>query len=116
MRTTVMPRFNLRRSGALSRAATRRKGLGRPALTEPLERRLCPSAAAFLPPVTYGGVPAVSVATGDFSGDYVTDIALAGPNGIFLLAGKGDGTFGSPVQISSDTGAAKIAADDLNGD
>src|SRR5262249_26785128 len=48
---------------------------------------------------------------GDFNGDHKLDV-LAG--GMYLLAGKGDGSFQKPVQVAP--GGGYVSAGDFNGD
>lgn len=70
------------------------------------------------------GVP-TSLATGDFNGDHIQDIAVAliGGSicsnsctaGTYVLLGKSDHSFAAPVRIDSSTRPV-IAAGDLNGD
>jgi len=57
------------------------------------------------------------IATGDFNGDGIQDIALANyANGtVDLLLGNSDGTFQDPLTTSV-PGASSVAAADLNGD
>ncbi len=66
-----------------------------------------------------------NVITGDFNGDGKLDIAAAGNNAqfdniLYILLGKGDGTFQSavayPIAISPDSGIAPIIKGDFNGD
>jgi beta-glucanase (GH16 family) len=70
-------------------------------------------------PLTVGSEPAF-VATGDFTGDGVLDLAVAnaGSGTVTILLGDGHGNFrptaGSPVQVGS--GPNSIAAVDFNGD
>jgi hypothetical protein len=57
------------------------------------------------------------VATGDFNGDGLTDIAALDDSGkLFVLVGKGDGTFQTPVGFNAGTGASFVTTGDLNGD
>ncbi len=46
-----------------------------------------------------GGGP-MSLAVGDFNGDGNLDVAVAGPSGLYVLLGNGDGTFAAPTQIA----------------
>src|SRR5258706_5318071 len=53
----------------------------------------------------------------DFNGDGILDIAAASiPMGIFVLLGKGDGTFGSALVTRTDQVTLSLAVDDFNGD
>ena len=58
---------------------------------------------------------------GDFNGDGKLDLAISGVNqfssntaAVYLLAGKGDGTFQAPTLVLSSSGS--LAAADVNGD
>src|SRR6266404_3601971 len=68
-----------------------------------------------------GGVPDF-VAVGDFNGDGVLDLAVAVEDDmtdygkVFVLLGKGDGTFQSPVIVAAGDDATSIAVGDFNGD
>jgi hypothetical protein len=53
---------------------------------------------------------------GDFNGDGILDIASGGNSGVWLLTGKGDGTFNSAVLAVSLSGCYDIASADFNGD
>ena len=68
-------------------------------------------------------VGATALAIGDFNGDGKVDVACAtlsdGSAAVVLLLGEGNGKLGSPTTIVSEggpTGAAAVAAADLNGD
>ncbi len=55
------------------------------------------------------------VVTGDFNGDGLTDVAQVGPSGVWLFAGKGDGTFNTGTVVSPlESGGIGMAAVDLN--
>jgi hypothetical protein len=92
----------------------------RPVL-EALEDRFVPS---FLPPVTYQTSPPASsspytVATGDFRGSGVLDLAVVNPNfhNVSVLMGNGDGTFQNAVTYPVDPlSDLFIALGDVNGD
>jgi hypothetical protein len=82
----------------------------------------------FKPPVSYTvGHYLVSIVTGDFNGDGHIDLAVLncelGPPGIstiYVLLGKGDGTFGVPKEIPTPMDPASqlgyLATGDFNGD
>ena len=53
---------------------------------------------------------------GDFNGDGILDIAAAGPMGVWLLTGKGGGTFNAAVLSVSLEGCFTIASADFNRD
>jgi Bacterial Ig-like domain (group 3)/FG-GAP-like repeat/FG-GAP repeat len=66
------------------------------------------------------GTP-ISIATGDFNGDGALDIAVgvttgASTGAVYVLLGRGDGTFGAPVKIDASVNPTSLAAGDLNGD
>ncbi len=70
------------------------------------------------PAISGQGFP-ISVATGDFNGDSMTDLAVAnyGCGSVAILLGNGDGTFGAPTQFAVQRdGAQGIAVGDFNGD
>ena len=56
------------------------------------------------------------VVAGDFNGDGILDIAAAGNTGVWLLTGKGGGTFNSAVLAVALSGSEKMATADFNGD
>lgn len=51
---------------------------------------------------------------GDFNGDGLLDIATAGNSGVWLLTGKENGTFNSPVLAVALSGAENLASTDCN--
>ena len=59
-----------------------------------------------------------SVATGDFNGDGILDIAVTnwGDGTVSILLGKGDGTFGAASNYRIGGGGTGVLAKDLNGD
>jgi hypothetical protein len=66
------------------------------------------------------GAAATMLATGDFNGDGIIDIAVAAgggasPSGVFILLGNAGGTFAAPVQVDASLNPS-IAVADLNGD
>jgi hypothetical protein len=61
------------------------------------------------------GLP-VLVATGDFNQDGKADIAVATSNFVFVLLGKGDGTFQAAVSSATGSAATTIVVADVNGD
>jgi hypothetical protein len=73
----------------------------------------------FLPAVTYaaGSYPN-SVAVGDFNGDGVPDLAVAGLGGaVRVFLGKGDGTFPmTNFSYIAGSGSLSVAVGDFNGD
>jgi VCBS repeat protein/HYDIN/CFA65/VesB family protein len=60
------------------------------------------------------------VTVGDFNGDHKPDIALAsggGPGRMWVMLGKGDGTFGGPgASLAGANAPSTIVAADVNGD
>ena len=57
------------------------------------------------------------VATGDFNGDGITDLAIANASTVSVALGNGDGTFRSPVGITvATTNPSGLVAGDFNGD
>lgn len=80
----------------------------------------------FQPHVDYavGSYP-VALATGDFRGNGITDIAVADCGGctyppladaVSVLLGKGDGTFGHPTDYAAGMRPTSVAVMDINGD
>ena len=62
-----------------------------------------------------------SVATGDFNGDGIPDLAVGqnsndGSTGVVVYLGKGDGTFFPGVSYGESTGLGNVAVGDFNGD
>ncbi len=73
----------------------------------------------FQPQVTYAvGQGPASIATGDFTGDGRTDLAVAnaGDNTVSVLLGNGDGTFQSQVTYAVGQDPWAIVAGDFTGD
>src|SRR5207253_230398 len=75
------------------------------------------------------GTEPVSVAMGDFNGDWVPDLATAnagnivcdpqchlGPGAVSVLLGKGDGTFRAPLTFATGRHPQFVAVGDFNGD
>jgi hypothetical protein len=68
--------------------------------------------------------PAVSLVTGDFNGDGITDVAVGvnpgpgntGASGVYVLLGQANGTLAAPVKIDSSLNPTGLAAADINGD
>ncbi|HEV2426068.1 MAG TPA: choice-of-anchor D domain-containing protein [Terriglobia bacterium] len=60
----------------------------------------------------------VSVATGDFNGDHIEDLAVANDvdNTVSILLGNGNGTFQSHVDYATSYGPAEVAVGDFNRD
>ncbi len=66
---------------------------------------------------SYGGVPlASSVVSGDFNGDGKLDVACGALGGIVVFLGKGDGSFGGPINSIESNYPTSLVAADLNGD
>jgi hypothetical protein len=73
----------------------------------------------FQPPVYYriGSDKSVSnPIVGDFNGDGIPDVIVAGSSGIWLFTGKGAGVFNPAVLTTSLSGALWLASADFNGD
>ena len=64
------------------------------------------------------GSNAFSIATGDFNGDGILDLAVAnsGANSISILQGVGDGTFKGTSIVSAGTTPWTVSVADINGD
>jgi hypothetical protein len=68
--------------------------------------------------------PVVSLVTGDFNGDGLTDVAVGvnpgpgntGASGVYVLMGQANGTFAAPVKIDASLNPTGLAAADINGD
>lgn len=63
-------------------------------------------------------MPALALATADFNGDGIADLATAGnANAVMMvLLGRGDGSFGSPTFATLNPGPSAVAAGDFDGD
>ena len=57
-----------------------------------------------------------AMVVGDFNGDGLPDLAVAGSGGVSVLLGNVDGTFKQPVTTSSGSAWTSIATADFNGD
>jgi hypothetical protein len=84
---------------------------------ERLETRCLPG---FLAPLAFdAGTAPTSVAVGDFNGDGILDLAVAGGylNGtVNVLMGQGDGTFQKAVSYPAGVDPVSVAVGDFNGD
>lgn len=87
---------------------------------EALESRRLLSVNGFQPAVNYAaGRDPSAMASGDFNGDGRLDLVVADPtdNGVTVLLGRGDGTFGSPTSWDSfGSYPTALALGDFNGD
>src|SRR5208337_722152 len=75
-----------------------------------------PGMSSFQPQQTYGtGLATASVASGDFNGDGIADLAVAnnGDNTVSVLLGNGDGTFQAAVNYSAGSGPLSEAVGDF---
>jgi hypothetical protein len=64
------------------------------------------------------GASAIAVASGDFNGDGIVDLAIVNEadNTVSVLLGKSDGTFAPQVTYATGLGPLAIATGDFNGD
>jgi Bacterial Ig-like domain (group 3)/FG-GAP-like repeat/FG-GAP repeat len=68
--------------------------------------------------------PVVSLATGDFNGDGIADVAVGvnpgpgntGASGVYVLLGQANGTLAAPVKIDASLNPTGLAVADINGD
>jgi hypothetical protein len=66
-------------------------------------------------PISYNA-PGVGVMLGDFNGDGILDIATSNESTVYVLNGKGDGTFEAGIASPSYYGKWSLVAGDFNGD
>jgi uncharacterized protein (TIGR03437 family) len=71
--------------------------------------------SGFTPPVNYTTAYVSSTVPGDFNGDGNSDLAISTANGIGVLPGNGDGTFGAAI-VSPGGNESYLIAADFNGD
>jgi hypothetical protein len=96
--------------------------MGRLAVLEPLEDRLCLSGVSFGPNINWpngvGGVTPDSVAVGDFNDDGHPDLAVANfaANNVSVLIGNGSGGFGAPETSPVGNLPSSVAVGDFNDD
>jgi hypothetical protein len=64
----------------------------------------------------FGGVALRALATGDFNGDGIVDLAIASGIGVGVAIGKGDGTFSNTSLIGSGLLVDSVTVADFNGD
>jgi hypothetical protein len=76
----------------------------------------------FQPPSIYTPIPFSpagllnSLASGDFNGDGLADLAMGNASGVSILLGKSDGTFQTPVLYPAGKNPEAVAVGDINGD
>jgi hypothetical protein len=93
--------------------------MGRLALLEPLEVRLCLSDVSFGATINWpAGTNPDSVAVGDFNGDGHADLVTANVNSpnVSVLIGNGSGGFAAPVNFDVGDSPRSVAVGDFNGD
>ena len=82
-------------------------------------------AGSFSAPTTFGaGVNPYSIAVGDFNADGKQDLAVANysvddgftSNGVSILLGNGDGSFGTNTNFAAGTGPRSVVVGDFNAD
>src|SRR5207245_3766889 len=76
------------------------------------------ASALFPDPVVQLEKGPAAVATGDFNGDGIQDLAVAEflSNEVSILLGRGDGTFAAGLRFSSGSGPRMILTADINAD
>jgi FG-GAP-like repeat/Abnormal spindle-like microcephaly-assoc'd, ASPM-SPD-2-Hydin len=67
-------------------------------------------------PITLAANGSGSMSIADFNGDGIPDIALTNAQGAVVLLGKGDGTFGSPLQVPTSSPPRQLVVGDFNND
>lgn len=69
------------------------------------------------PPVLTPGNGPLSVVMADFTGDRIPDLAVAGPAGVSVYPGRGDGTFKAPILSAPGTNLqGNLLVGDFNND